>query len=288
VSEDVLAAGGVVVRGAPGARETLIIHRPRYDDWTHPKGKLDPAESFEDGARREVLEETGWRCELGPELPSVSYTDALGRPKRVRYWMMYPTRDDDFTSGDEVDEIRWMPAAQARRMLSYPRDIETLDAALGLDTPVYLVRHAKAGSRLDWRGDDDQRPISTKGARQAERLREHLALDEVGRIASSPSLRCLQTVQPLAAALSLPVELHDALREEADASTALAFTAGLGGPAVICTHGNIVQELVLTAAQTDPLTGSYGWKKGSTWILERDAGRPVGARYVPPPRDRAD
>lgn len=286
MNEEVLAAGGVVVRGAPAAREVVLVHRPRYDDWTHPKGKLHQGESFEDAALREVLEETGRRCTLGPELPHVTYPDAAGRPKRVRFWVMFPEQDDAFASGDEVDEIRWLPADEARRLLSYPRDIETLDAALALDEPLYLVRHAKAGSRRDWRGNDDDRPITAKGHRQADRLLEHLGPDGIGLVVSSPSLRCVQTVAPLADALAMPVEIHEVLREDADPVATHAFARALGGPAVACTHGNIVEALVLEAAAVRPLSGSYGWKKGSTWILERDAGRPVGARYVPPPRDR--
>ena len=101
-----------------------------------------------------------------PSSPSITYDDASGRPKRVRYWAMRPDRDDGFSSGREVDEIRWTPAADAARILSYPRDVETLRAALVLDTPLYVVRHAKAGSRRDWPGNDDDRPITAKG-RQA-------------------------------------------------------------------------------------------------------------------------
>jgi len=286
VSGEVLAAGGVVVRGAPGARETLLVHRPRYDDWTHPKGKLDPHETFEEAARREVLEETGSRCALGPELPPVTYLDAVGRPKRVRYWLMHPESDDPFVAGDEVDAIRWVPAATASHLLTYPRDVETLGAALDLDTPIYLVRHAKAGSRADWRGEDDERPITAKGRRQAARLLGHLHPTGIRRVASSPSLRCVQTVRPMADALSLPVEEHDVLREDADPVAALTFVAALAGPAVICTHGNVVQDLVRRAPVDRSRSDTDGWKKGSTWVLQRDAGRPVGARYVPPPRDR--
>jgi len=201
---------------------------------------------------------------------------------------MHPERDDGFTPGREVDETRWVPAAEAAGILSYPRDVDTLWAALALDTPLYVVRHAKAGSRRDWRGNDDDRPITAKGRRQAERLIEHLGLDGIRHVASSPSLRCVQTVAPLAAALSLPVERHDVLREDADPAAVLAFAAAVDGPTVLCTHGNIVEDLVHVAATEQPLTGSYGWKKGSTWVLERDVGRPVGACYVPPPRDRIE
>jgi len=287
VIDEVLAAGGVVIRGAPGAREVLVIHRPRYDDWTHPKGKLDVGESFEDGAVREVREETGWGCQRGPELPTIGYTDALGSPKRVRYWLMHPMRDHGFAPGDEVDEVRWASVEEARGLLSYARDLEILDATLALDEPIYVIRHGKAGSRLDWRGGDDDRPLSVKGQRQAARLLAHLGVTSLRTVVSSPSLRCVQTVRSMADALSVPLEQDEALREEADPATVLAFTAARAGPSVLCTHGNIMQSLVFAAALIRPLSGSYGWKKGSTWILERDAGRPVGARYVPPPRDRA-
>jgi 8-oxo-dGTP diphosphatase len=107
--------------------EVLVVHRPRYDDWSLPKGKLDAGESFEEAARREVGEETGLRCELGDELPPVSYADRHGRPKLVRYWAMSPV-GGSFVPSEEVDEVRWLPVAQARRLLTYDRDASVLDA----------------------------------------------------------------------------------------------------------------------------------------------------------------
>jgi 8-oxo-dGTP diphosphatase len=117
----VRAAGGLVVRDGPEGSEVLLVHRPRYDDWTFPKGKLDPGESDEQAAIREVEEETGYRCSLEIELPSTSYIDAKGRPKLVRYWLMRVV-DGDFAANDEVDEIVWLPASAARAMLTYDRD----------------------------------------------------------------------------------------------------------------------------------------------------------------------
>ena len=122
------AAGGVVWRRSPaGAVEVLLVHRPRYDDWTVPKGKLGAGENHEGAALREVEEETGLRCTLGEELPSTSYIDRKGRPKRVRYWAMTPA-GGDFTPTDEVDEMRWLPVDVAASHLSYPRDRAVLDA----------------------------------------------------------------------------------------------------------------------------------------------------------------
>ena len=118
---EVRAAGGVVVRDGTVA----VVHRPRYDDWSLPKGKLDAGESFEDAALREVEEEIGLRCRLGRELSAVSYTDRKGRPKVVRYWLMEPV-GGEFAPNEEVDEVRWMPYEEAARQLSYPHDRELM------------------------------------------------------------------------------------------------------------------------------------------------------------------
>ena len=121
------AAGGVVVRDGEAGTEVCVVHRPRYDDWTFPKGKLDPGESFEDAALREVEEETGLRCTLESELPSTEYRDNKDRPKIVRYWQMEVDEDPGFVPNDEVDEVRWLPMAEARELLTYDRDAELLN-----------------------------------------------------------------------------------------------------------------------------------------------------------------
>ena len=112
------AAGGLVVRDG----EVCVVHRPRYDDWTLPKGKLDAGESFEDAALREVWEETGLRCRLGTELEAARYRDHKGREKVVRYWAMEVTADDGFAPDDEVDEVRWVDAGTAATLLTYEHD----------------------------------------------------------------------------------------------------------------------------------------------------------------------
>jgi 8-oxo-dGTP diphosphatase len=121
----VRAAGGIVVRDG----DVVLVHRPKYDDWSFPKGKAEEDESDEDCALREVREETGLRCRLGDELQSTEYIDSRGRPKRVRWWRMDPVGDDGFTPNDEVDEVRWVAPDEASRLLSYERDLALLEGA---------------------------------------------------------------------------------------------------------------------------------------------------------------
>ena len=122
------AAGGVVER--PDGT-IAVVHRPRYDDWSLPKGKLDKGESWEEAALREVEEEVGLKCRLGPELEPTSYEDRKGRAKVVRYWLMEPKRDAKFKPNDEVDEIRWLSPEDAQAAVSYPHDAELVREAAG-------------------------------------------------------------------------------------------------------------------------------------------------------------
>jgi 8-oxo-dGTP diphosphatase len=124
VTDRIRAAGGVVMRDG----RVLLVHRPRYDDWTLPKGKLDHGESYEEAALREVEEETGMRCTLGRELPRTQYRVG-DRPKVVRYWLMTPEAETAFVPNDETDELRWVTPQEALELLTYDRDRDVLSAA---------------------------------------------------------------------------------------------------------------------------------------------------------------
>lgn len=126
MSEPVRAAGGLVVREGPNGGEILVVHRPAYDDWSFPKGKLEPDENEEEAAVREVEEETGLRCRLGREVATTRYRDARGRPKTVRYWLMTPVAGV-LAAANEIDVARFVPVAEASRLLTYERDRELLD-----------------------------------------------------------------------------------------------------------------------------------------------------------------
>ena len=132
---EVRAAGGVVWRRRDSEVEVLLVHRPRYDDWSLPKGKAEPGETDDETAQREVTEETGYVVKLGPYLGEVRYADRFGRSKVVRYWAMDPVEDLGLVAGDEVDERRWASIADARALLSYPRDAGILDTFEALELP---------------------------------------------------------------------------------------------------------------------------------------------------------
>jgi 8-oxo-dGTP diphosphatase len=277
------AAGGVVRRREPDGPKIAMVHRPRYDDWTLPKGKADRGETDEASALREVQEETGLRCDLGPEITSVRYRDHYDRPKVVRYWLMYPA-SGGFAPNDEVDRIRWVRPDEAVMLLTYAHDREVVRVATSFDRPLYLLRHAKAGDRDAWTEDDRLRPLTSKGRRQAEAFVGVFRDRAIDHVLSSPYVRCVQTVRPLALARRLPVEETDLLAEGARLGPAMGMLRGLSGAAVLSGHGDLIPEIVehlhgRGMSMEDPPV----WKKGSIWVLERDGGLFTDARYLPPP-----
>jgi len=279
------ASGGLVLRPGP---EVLLVHRPRYDDWTFPKGKNDLSENAEAAALREVLEETGYRCRIMETLPETRYLLATGEEKRVA-WFAMRLISGEFVANDEVDQIAWQAPEQAIRQLTYQRDQDLLEAVdLGrlLTTgTLYLVRHAAAGSRFNWQGDDAERPLSGKGLRQADQIAAYLSRRGVDRITTSPYLRCRQTIEPLAGLLGLPVEVVPELAEAGAYAAAFRFAGTLvGSEAVICSHGDVIPALLdRMLRQGMELESAFECRKGSIWEVAVTNGNFSRARYHPAP-----
>ncbi|MGF1666598.1 MAG: NUDIX domain-containing protein [Acidimicrobiia bacterium] len=286
------ASGGVVVRPSANGVEVLVIHRPHYDDWSLPKGKDDPGETPERAALRELHEETGYRARIVTRLGDQHYTVNNGRPKTVVYFVMRPTASDGFKRNAEVDEIRWVALAEARQMLSYEYDRDLLDdpriEPAARSGRVYLIRHAHAGDRAAWDRDDRLRPITKKGRRQSDAIAAVVSKAGVDAIYSSPYVRCVQTVQPLAKATRLDVIEHEALSEGADSSGALELVTDLAGHNVaLCSHGDVIPDLLDRLARRGvelrSPTGMFECRKGSIWELAIENGVPVVATYREPP-----
>lgn len=286
MSELVRAAGGIVLRGAAEDRSVALVHRPRYDDWSFPKGKLVDGEDEASAALREVEEETGLRCQLGPVVGAVAYRDPRGRPKVVRYFRM-DADGGGFQPSAEVDELRWVPVDEASSMLSYPHDRNLLSRVLA-DAPVaplYLIRHAKAGLRSRWRGPDQDRPLTRRGRKQALRLVGRFQGLDLGRIVSSPFLRCVQTVEPLAAARGLPIERAPDLAEETPVGRVRELIGSFAEHVTaVCGHRTELEALIHQLGEEGAaIDGSLGLAKGSVWVLDRERDRIVSARHLPAP-----
>jgi 8-oxo-dGTP diphosphatase len=251
----VIAAGGVVWRERRGTREVLLVHRPRYDDWSLPKGKLTPHEHVLVAARREIEEETGVRVVLGPPLGVQRYAvrkNGGTAEKLVHYWSAVPLNEGDFEPNDEVDEIRWLPGDKARNRLSYPRDVDILDAlehAVPVVATVVVVRHAEAVKRKDWDGKDTVRPLTSNGEAVAERLTDVLAVLGANRLISSDAERCAATLTPYAASIDRHIHLWPEISErgydaDPDGLRGLAERVWRPGKVtVVCSHRPVLPAL---------------------------------------------
>jgi 8-oxo-dGTP diphosphatase len=293
------AVGGVLWRPTSdndGQVEVAVIHRPRYDDWSLPKGKLAPGESTIDGAVREVLEETGFRVRVGRPLGEVRYTKSSGssvRPKVVRYWAM-EAEGGSFSPSREVDELRWLDIDSARKLLTRPLDVKVLDRFVRgpkLSGYVLLLRHGRAGVRSSWEGDDRRRPLDELGMRQAEELVRLLSRFEVEEIISADFDRCVQTVLPLSEAIGVPIreeELFSELGYPAHEEEAIHLVRKLGeslSTTVVCSQGDVIPDLLQRLAGIDhvDLPESFHVKKAGVCVLTFDGPRVFEAEFFPPP-----
>jgi len=252
---DIVAAGAVIVRkGAGSQREVLLVHRPKYDDWSFPKGKQDPGEHVTETAVREVLEETGVEVRLGRPLRPQLYAVAGGRGKVVHYWVGHVVGDDDVSGYEpnaEVDALAWVGVDEAAERLTYLDDIHLLDQLREeprRTVPVVVVRHAKAVKRGQWDGEDQLRPLTDFGAQQAAMLTGLLRAYGVSQVVTSSATRCRDTVAPYAEQQVLGLqELVELSEEKYDADAAARLLASLREhrePSVVCGHRPILPDLL--------------------------------------------
>jgi 8-oxo-dGTP diphosphatase len=276
------AAGGVVWRPAEHRTrvEVAVIHRPKYDDWSLPKGKLLVDEHPVLAAVREVAEETGYAVTVGRPLGEIRY-DKDGQAKRVRYWAMRAVAGE-FTVNDEVDVLRWLPPNEAQRLLSPDRDRGVLEEFLrdmSQTWPCVVVRHGSAGERSAWAGDDHDRPLDEVGHRQAAAMVAVLAAYGIRRVVSSDVLRCLDTVEPYAAAHGCGVETEPLISEAGylghpDAALERFLDVACAGtPTAVCSQGKAIPDLLARActALGYDVTGDTSVRKGGWAVLHMAA-----------------
>lgn len=249
----VQAAGAVLWRISDSSElEIAIIHRPQYDDWSLPKGKVENGESHIAAGYREILEETGFESIFGPEIGSVVYKFE-GAPKEVRYWAAKATKESGRPNPEEVDQIQWLNPKKAKEALTNKDDREIVDFFIefGVDTfPIILLRHAKALKRTDWDGDDGDRPLEHRGQLQSKRLLPiYLPYGDL-EIHTSDALRCIETIDPTARALEKTPIFSADLSEYGfakDREAPLDYVQDLmdrGIASIVCSHNPIIPKLV--------------------------------------------
>ncbi|MCL2453882.1 MAG: NUDIX hydrolase [Micrococcales bacterium] len=276
----VRAAGALVWRVRTGHLQVALVHRPRYKDWSWPKGKVEPGESLVATAIREVGEETGLDVVLGVPLPGLSYM-ASGQPKQVHYWAAQVAGRCDAamaartpvprTGTDEIDDVQWFGTDEAARRLTRRSDREPLralddahrDGTLATRA-LMVVRHGRARKRAAWSGTEQDRPLTPVGQTQASALAPLASAFGVSQVVTSRWERCLQTVQPYTRASGLSAQVSDQLTEKAHAQSPAQVAAEVqrlltaGEDSLLCTHRPVLPTVldVLAAHASRPVADS--------------------------------
>lgn len=282
----VRAAGCVVWRPGDGEPEILLVHRPRYDDWSYPKGKLDPGESNLAAAVRETREETGLCVHLGPRLADQYYTIDNGQPKIVAYWAARAPVDADISTykrNAEIDELTWVPLSAGRQVLTHPRDAELLDsfACSGFDSaPLLVVRHAQARSRSGWNKDDSERPLRAQGKRQAQGLVPLLSAYGVAAVVSSDAARCVDTVLPYVNTAPITLRLESAFSQDATNERKIIRQVGeameSGLRIALCSHRPVL-PVIFDAIGIEPIA----LEPGGVVVVHRSEGKVISVEQHP-------
>jgi 8-oxo-dGTP diphosphatase len=280
----VVAGGGVLWRGESARPEVALVHRPRYDDWSLPKGKAKPGEHLLLTAVREVAEETGSTPLVGPQLTTTRYRVRVrGRSvdKLVTYWSM-EHRSGDFQASDEVDEIRWLPVAKARARLTKRADVSVLDAFVRSPretTPLLLIRNGPTRTAAGRRAPH-VRYLTDRGREQADRLVPLLDALGVGRLRSADTAACTATLRPYARVCRLTVEVDTRLARDVYAAHRRRLSEELRGTdrtatQAVCAPRAVVADLVSALARGGPVRPPHdpAVRKGGWWLLHLTGGQ---------------
>ncbi len=300
MSTTVIAAGAVIWRREKKKVEIAIVHRPRYDDWTIPKGKLEGSESLVGCAFRECQEETGLNFVFGPFIGSVEYPTVDGH-KHVSYWAaQYIRHDRAFVPSEEVDEILWLTVADAMKKLTRDSDKEILNRFLDTPydaTPLVLLRHAKALAREEWQGEDEDRPLDVLGQNQAKRMISNFHPFAIAEIHTSDAVRCYDTVISLARALNLDPAITKNVSEytfKKNKDKALEYAKELAHvvsetqtPTILCSHNPVLPKmlgkLIKKSKVADKELPAGKLQPGDAWIVFLKKKKVVQVDFIPAP-----
>ena len=279
MSATILAAGAVLWRkGEKKKIEVLIIHRPKYDDWTFPKGKAEIGEPLIACAYREVLEETNIETAFGPYLGEVEYLTNDGK-KKVSFWSAKVIKEKEFNSNAEVDQLKWVEVTKVKELLTLDTDIKILEQFLQieLDTkPLVLLRHAKAVTRDEWQGEDDDRPLDSYGQNQAKRLLAMYQVFNLEQIHSSDAVRCYDTVVAIAKGLNIKLEVTGKLSESTfkkDKEKAFDYAKDLmklNESVLLCSHNPILPKMLNKLTKKSEVDADEGkLLPADGWVIHR-------------------
>lgn len=282
MTEMILAAGGVVWREGKGSKiELAIIHRPKYDDWSFPKGKLNIGEELISCAYREIMEETGLNIELGPYLGEVEY-ESIDGPKHVSYWAAEVLPDsNEFHANGEADLLEWQDFESARKKLTRDTDREILDIFINSpfqSSKLIMLRHAKALARSEWQSGDEDRPLDNLGQLQAKRMHAIYQVFGIAQIHTSDAVRCYDTVIGMTKPLKIEPVITAKLSEytfeknkdkSLDYAKELAEIARATGETILlCSHNPILPRMLEDVSKKSDLDlPENKLKPGDAWVL---------------------
>lgn len=259
--EDTVYAAGALVWRMDGKKpRVMVIYRERHNDYSFPKGKVDPGETLPQTAVREIEEETGLRVTLGAPIGVAEYELPSGRPKEVHYWV---AEIDDaqfeqysFVPNDEVGEVQWLSLSKAAKLLTYSRDRDLLAVleeritnGTARTTPVIALRHAQAAPAIGWPGNDESRPLTSRGQAQAMQIVSILRAYQPTRVLTSTAVRCLATVGPLTHELELEPEITASISQNlslgwSDVAQTVNDVLDAGQATVLCSHSPMVPSIL--------------------------------------------